>query len=228
MKTMIRHSEAAETNATSLNDLKKLVRQGESEFLEFKRKVSFPEKVVCEMLAFANTHGGTLLIGVSDDGGIPGVKHPDEEIFVLENALSTTVRPSIKTRRSVIEIEPHRFVVRYDVSESKRKPHYFLGPDRKREVYIRHADKTIQASNEMKEILRRSNNKRNIQFRYNDQVAMLMQFLHSHPTISLEQYQHLTGMNRYRASRSLVLLVLANVLHVIPSDRGDRYAVKPI
>ncbi|MDZ7649627.1 MAG: ATP-binding protein [Cytophagales bacterium] len=47
--------------------------------LEFKRKAAYPEKIVRELIAFANTEGGTLLVGVDDDKSIPGVKYPDEE-----------------------------------------------------------------------------------------------------------------------------------------------------
>ncbi|MEQ8573732.1 MAG: ATP-binding protein, partial [Fulvivirga sp.] len=50
----------------TFQELKRLVSQGESETLEFKRKVAHPEKIVKEIVAFANTKGGKLLIGVSD------------------------------------------------------------------------------------------------------------------------------------------------------------------
>ena len=60
-----------------VNQLRRLVSQGEGQHLEFKRKASFPEKIVRELIAFANTEGGTLLIGVDDDKSIPGVKFPE-------------------------------------------------------------------------------------------------------------------------------------------------------
>ena len=56
------------------NDLVALVNQGEGQRLEFKKKVDYPEKVVKEVIAFANSDGGNLLIGVDDDGNISGVK----------------------------------------------------------------------------------------------------------------------------------------------------------
>ncbi|MCC6835531.1 MAG: ATP-binding protein, partial [Cytophagales bacterium] len=66
--------------------IKKLALEGEGLHLEFKRKAAHPEKIVRELIAFANTAGGTLLIGVDDDGSIPGVKYPDEEIHVVTEA----------------------------------------------------------------------------------------------------------------------------------------------
>ena len=55
-----------------LRNLKHLVRHGEGQRLEFKMKVKFPEKIVKELVAFANSDGGHLFIGVSDDGKIEG------------------------------------------------------------------------------------------------------------------------------------------------------------
>jgi predicted HTH transcriptional regulator len=49
-----------------------LVRKGEGATLEFKLKSNHPEKIVREVVAFANSQGGLLLIGVGDDKSIPG------------------------------------------------------------------------------------------------------------------------------------------------------------
>lgn len=83
MKTMKR-PEAAPFDAARIQTLRKLVAQGEGATLEFKRKAAHPEKIICEMVAFANTQGGTLLVGVSDDGNLAGLKFPDEEALLYE------------------------------------------------------------------------------------------------------------------------------------------------
>ena len=69
-------------------ELKKLVLNGESQFLEFKKKADHPEKIVREMVAFANSEGGTLLIGVDDRGNISGLPFPDEDTYAMEAAIS--------------------------------------------------------------------------------------------------------------------------------------------
>ncbi|MFM8913049.1 MAG: helix-turn-helix domain-containing protein, partial [Flammeovirgaceae bacterium] len=68
--------EAVRLDDAQLFELKKLVFEGEGLQLEFKRKASYPEKIVRDLIAFANTEGGTLLVGVDDDKTIPGVKYP--------------------------------------------------------------------------------------------------------------------------------------------------------
>ena len=76
-RTMMKISEAASVDPHEIHELKRLALEGEGLQLEFKRKASHPEKIVRELIAFANTEGGTLLIGVDDDGSIPGLKYPD-------------------------------------------------------------------------------------------------------------------------------------------------------
>ena len=60
-----------------VQELKKLVHRGEGSHLEFKRKVAHPDKIIKELIAFANTGGGIMLIGVADDKSIPGLKYPE-------------------------------------------------------------------------------------------------------------------------------------------------------
>ena len=56
------------------NNLSELISQGENSSIEFKSEKVRPESVAREMTAFANTNGGTLLIGIEDDGTITGIK----------------------------------------------------------------------------------------------------------------------------------------------------------
>ena len=52
----------------TFTELKQLVRRGEGQYLEFKKKADHPDKIVREMVAFANSGGGELLLGVDDHG----------------------------------------------------------------------------------------------------------------------------------------------------------------
>ncbi len=71
-----------------LKSLKALVRQGEGMHLEFKLKATHPEKIVREIVAFANAEGGLLLVGVGDDRSVPGVKFADEDEYILTRAIA--------------------------------------------------------------------------------------------------------------------------------------------
>jgi hypothetical protein len=49
--------------------------------------------------------------------------------------------------------------------------------------------------------------------------------LAEHTTITLDQFRALTKLNRFKASRKLILLVLANVLKITASEKGDIYSM---
>ena len=68
-------------------NLRNLVRHGEGQRLEFKMKVKFPEKIIKELVAFANTDGGHLFVGVGDEGQLEGLKFAEEDQFLLERAI---------------------------------------------------------------------------------------------------------------------------------------------
>ncbi|MDV3309114.1 MAG: ATP-binding protein [Cyclobacteriaceae bacterium] len=205
-----------------LRELRQLVAHGEGQHLEFKRKATFPEKIVREMVAFANTGGGIVLIGVDDDGTISGLRHPEDEAYVIQQALALC-RPALDVREDAISLGNGRCVLRYDIAESTRKPHVLLR-DGIKEAFVRVGHESIRASREVREIVRRAQRKRNIQFHYGEHEKILMQYLDTHEFITLKDYMTLGNLSRVQASRKLILLVLARVLFVTPHGLGDRYS----
>jgi predicted HTH transcriptional regulator len=222
----VKGNESSSVDPSLIRQLTALVSAGESLNLEFKRKAAFPDKIVREMIAFANTAGGTLLIGVDDDGNLQGVRYPDEEGHVIRQALQTYCRPSIEFDEKIISLSAKKSVLRFDIPVSPRRPHYFRVSSRVRETYIRVRDMTMKASDEMTEIVRRNRQKKDIQFTYGIHESMLMRYLDDHPSITLKEFQQLSGLDRFIAARKLVTLVLANVIRITPTEKGDLYSRK--
>jgi hypothetical protein len=206
-----------------LRHLKNVVAQGEGLTLEFKRKAAFPDKIVHEMIAFANTSGGLLLIGIGDDKSIAGLKHPEDERHVIREALKKC-RPRLLYSETVIPISSSKWVIQYEIPESKTKPHR-IETESGGVVFVRVDDKTIKASKEVKEVLRRSRIKKDIRFHFGDTEKVLMQYLDHHHSITLKKFCEISRLRKFVASRKLVLLVLANVLRIKPTEKGDLYSL---
>lgn len=221
----MRSDEFLPLNPIQVKHLRQLVLKGEGDSLEFKRRATFPEKIVQEMIAFANTRGGIILLGISDDGSLAGLKYPDEELHVMNEALKK-VRPSLSYSTTMIPIGNSRTVIQYDIPESKRKPHFIIGENRLKECFVRVEDKCIRASRELKEIVKRKQRMKDIRFHYGEHEKFLMQYLDEKKVITLKEFVSLRGLKRTYASRKLILLVLANVLQIIPHEKGDLYTVK--
>lgn len=220
---MTRPQEAFTFQARQVRDLRRLVAQGESDSLEFKSKATYPDKVVREMIAFANARGGTLLVGIGDDGGINGLKHPEGESYVIQQALRKC-SPPLPVTETFINIGNSRHVIQYHISESRNKPHYFVSGET-RECFIRVNDHSIKASKEVREIARRSQAKKDIRFHYGDHERTLMRYLDEKSTITLQEFMKVSGLKRFYASKKLVLLVLANVLRITPDEKGDFFSL---
>lgn len=206
-----------------LRELRKLVSRGEGQHLEFKRKAAFPDKIVRELIAFANTDGGTLLVGVDDDGSIPGVKFPEEELLVIEQELAKNCRPALPVDARFVRVNEKRFVVWLDVSRSPRRPHYVPSNERKIS-YVREKDESLTATREMVEVIRRLKTLEGMRFPYGEAEQKVIHYLSEHPGITLREFSRLTGLNRFAASRKLVRLVLANVLRITPTGKEDIYS----
>jgi len=177
------------------------------------------------MIAFANTHGGTILIGVDDDGNASGLKYPEEE-WMGVSALLSNCKPPIPHHVTLIAMPDHRFIIRLDIAESDRRPHFHVTHEGAKETYVRVRDMSIKASTEMEEIVRRQKRKKDIKFVYGEHEKLLMEYLQEHQSISFEQFRHISKLNRFKASRKLILLVLANVITITASEKGDYYSRK--
>ncbi len=105
-------------------DLVQILRRPEGKTLEFKRDLSAPEGVVRTVVAFANTAGGTLLLGVEDKSRrVRGVGDP----LALEERLADLISDRIAPRLvPEIEILPWRRtqVLAVQVHPSPGRPHY--------------------------------------------------------------------------------------------------------
>lgn len=211
-------------NSYELREVKKLAARGEGLHIEFKRKANHPDKIAKEFVAFANASGGALLLGVDDDGTVAGIKHAEGDVHVLREALKKCKPPLAYTEKT-IPLSSSKSIVWYVVPESKTKPHYIAEDDGKH-AYVRVHDKCLKASEQLCEILKRSSKQKNIQFIYGDQEKLLMQYLDVHKTITLSECETLLKINTWKASRKLVLLVLADVLKITPTEKGDVYARK--
>ena len=117
--------------------LLELLKQNESKTLEFKRDLSSPEGVLRCIVAFANTSGGILLIGVEDGTknvrGVPDVLGTEER---LANLIADSIAPKLIPD---IQAVPWRKlnVLAVEVHPSNIRPHHLkkLGPEAG--VYIR-------------------------------------------------------------------------------------------
>lgn len=209
----------------TLQEVKTLAAKGEGRTIEFKKKAAFPEKIVKEVIALANTEGGNLLIGVDDDGTVSGQRFIIEEIFVMEKAIRELIFPELSYEVFTIKLSEKKGVAVFRIPLSSDRPH-FLKEKEKKQAYIRVEDRSIQASREVWEVLKKSRVPKDTVFTYGKKEETLMKALGEQGKITLREFAQLAQIPRFLASKTLVRLVTANVLHIHPQESEDYFTLK--
>ncbi len=205
--------------------LRRLVAAGETDRVEFKRKVAHPLKVAREAVAFANSGGGVLLIGVEDNRTLPGLKDPDGDEFLLDRALALACRPQVPHRRYRVPITDETWVLVYEIAEGPDKPYALLEEDTET-VYVRVQDRALQASRELRQILRQQKKDKALRYEFGDKERQLVAAIEARGAITLADFAALAQVPERQASRTLVLLVLAGLLEIVPAVGGDLFKIK--
>ena len=107
------------------NELRQLIKHGETSIVQFKEMFSTSAKIAEEMIAFANSRGGCIIFGVKDKTGeIAGLTFEQVQDISREvaNIANEQVRPTIYIKTEVVEIDG-RMVLVVHVEEGKDKPY---------------------------------------------------------------------------------------------------------
>lgn len=139
-------------------ELLDLIQKGESSVVQFKVRINDAYKIGTEMVAFSNTKGGLIVIGVDDKTGeINGLSF--EEIAVtnqlLANAASDNVKPQIFIETETVEVENKNVIVA-TIVDGLSKPH----TDNKGIIWLKNGSdkRKVVAREEMARLLQSSGN----------------------------------------------------------------------
>lgn len=118
----------------------------ETENIEFKSQ--FTPEIYKEVIAFANTDGGIIYVGIDDNGQVIGLENVDEEYTKITNGIRDAIMPDVTMFVKFRIQENH--VVSISVNEGSTKPYYLKSKGLKPSgVYIRQGASSVPASPEM-------------------------------------------------------------------------------
>ena len=118
----------------------------EDKTTEFKRE--YTDGIKNTVVAFANTDGGKIYIGIDDTGRPVGVSDPDDTMLRVTSAIRDNIRPDVTlfTDCSVCRMDDKSVVV-VNVQRGTARPYYLAGKGIRPEgVYVRHGASTIPAA----------------------------------------------------------------------------------
>ena len=123
-----------------MDDILKQINAGEVSGVQFKERILDKYDIACELVAFSNSHGGKLVVGIKDKTGETNAlsySEVQETTNLLSDIASENVVPSILIKIDTVEVEDGNLVVA-TVKEGLNKPYH----DNKGIVWVKNgADK---------------------------------------------------------------------------------------
>jgi predicted HTH transcriptional regulator len=212
--------------------LRELIAGGESLTVEFKRKFTSEVKIAKELIAFANSKGGYLIVGVDDDQTIVGVRSEKEEIGSLETVCRYYIDPPLEPKIEIVNIEYEDVVVVY-VEESDSKPHRLtvdasgraLEKKHERPVFVREGNTTLQASKEVVKVLEASADDGEVTLSIGKHERRLFDYLEIHGRITSKEFAAIANISERRAVRLLIRLVKIGMVRLYSHEKVDYYTL---
>ena len=123
-----------------MDDISKQIKAGEVSGVQFKERILDKYDIACELVAFSNSHGGKLVVGIKDKTGETNAlsySEVQETTNLLSDIASENVVPSILIKIDTVEVEDGYLIVA-TVKEGLNKPYH----DNKGIVWVKNgADK---------------------------------------------------------------------------------------
>ncbi len=204
--------------------IQKLIEEGEHLKQDFKFEISDVKKIARTLVAFSNTAGGKLLVGVKDNGKIAGIRS-EEEIYMIEAAASLNCKPEISfsAKKWVIN---GKTVLEVDIPKGDKKPYLAKSGNDKWLAFIRVKDENFLVNAIQLRVWKNENRKKGVFLRFTEKEKFLMEYLEKNETISLEDFCKLAGLNRRRASDILVRLITLDEVEILYLGETTRYGLR--
>jgi hypothetical protein len=190
----------------------KLIAEGEHQQLDFKFEISDAHKIARTLVAFANTDGGRLLVGVKDNGVLAGVRS-EEEYYMVEAAAKMYCKPAIDftvkewnlNKKTILEII---------ILKSANRPHLAKQKEGNWLAYHRVKDKNFLANRILLRVWKLEHAPQGVYLKFTDPERFLLEYLETNPSISVSKFIRLAGISRNKAENILIRFILLKMIRM--------------
>lgn len=167
-----------------ITELRERILRWENLHTDFKERISSPDELAKDLVCFANTDGGQLIIGVAKDRAIKGVDDPDSVNRDVDNVAFNNCEPPITVVQEVLDDNGRKVVV-VNIPKGDRRPYR----TNKGRYYVRTSSGCRDASRE--ELLRLFQATESL---YYDETPLPRLGLHDLDMDTFEQYLEKVGL----------------------------------
>ena len=201
------------------------IQQGEHQQQDFKFRIDSSRKIAKSLVAFANTDGGRLLIGVKDNGRVAGVR-TEEEYYMIEAAAQLYTKPEVKFEARLWDYAG-KSVMEIMVEPSVQRPHFAQTDDDRWLAYVRKDDQNLLANRILRQVWTQKMKLKGSKVTFSNVEEELFRYLREHGSISLNRFCKLCKIHRSRAERLLVKLICWQVIKMDITEKGTLYQLNP-
>ena len=206
-----------------MSEISELIRQGEGLHLDFKFRIDDQKKIAKTLVAFANSEGGRLLVGVKDNGKIVGV-NPEEEYYMVEGAAQMYCQPPVKFNTDVWQ-EGHHLILIVDIEKSIIR-HKAKDDDNKWRTYYRVEDNTIAGNKVLDKLwthtrgmLEKSNN-------LSDDELKIIKLIEANERVRISKLYRDSAFNKGDVDRILAALIYWGIVDFEFIEDGIYYYLR--
>lgn len=190
--------------------------------LDFKFRVDDQKKIARTLTAYANTEGGSLLIGVKDNGKVAGAD-PEEEYYMVEGAASMYCQPEVPFESKVWK-EGHHLVLEIIVPKSDLC-HKSITEDGNWKTYYRIEDNTTKGNKILDKVWYYVHHGVGRARSFSEDEMALLDFMKDHDQVSISKIYKASKMKMNQTNDFIAALLHWGVLKLWFSDDGIRYGL---
>ncbi len=205
-----------------MSELLRKIAKGEGQTLDFKFRIEDQKKIARTLCAFANSDGGSLLIGVKDNGKIAGT-NPEEEYFMIEGAADLYTKPPVNVESSVWQ-EGHHLVLEIIVPKSEVK-HKAIDESGKWRSFVRVDDNTRMGNKILDRVWNLQNSGAEKPEAFDEDTMNIIKSIREEGPLSISKLYRLSNLRLKRVDQILSVLIYWNVIEMILSETGTTYRV---
>ena len=203
-----------------MDSVKELIAQGEHQQLDFKFAISDARKIARTLCAFANTDGGSLLIGVKDNGKIAGVD-PSEEIHMIEAAADMYCSPKLPFTTKVWK-EDMKLVLEVHIDPSPVRPVMARDDEGRWRAYVRRKDHTLLANKILLNVWKLSNFQKAPE-KIGEEETTLLRIIDKYEPLTLSQIYKASKLSKGKVDQLLSLFIVWDLVEMHMDEYETTY-----
>jgi len=203
--------------------LLRMIAEGEHQRQDFKYSINDSRKIAISLVAFANTDGGRLLLGIRDNGSIAGVSS-EEEYYMVDAAAKLYTRPPVSFQTHIWKSEG-KTVLEINIQKSEDRPHLAQDNQGKWLAYIRIGDQNILAPKILLDVWRQQKNPQGVHIKYAVEEQRVLSVLQENQNLDIKQYVRKVKIPKWKLEKILVKLIIIGVVGINTNESGVTFSL---